>query len=151
MVPGLGNTGPGGCGPAKQGRFREASAPALGSPRVSLGCSLPRPQLAYRAGAPPPPTPEPSGQPASPLAVPTTPRARPPSTSKDGVPLQLVRPQLPSYVQPSASCPRSAPPGRKAPRHVRDIPAPSLGRAPGSLTPNPTSTSLEIATPIPAD
>lgn len=102
-------------------------------PGVSLGCSLPRQRLAYRAGAPPPPTPEPSGQPALPLVVPTTPRARPTSASKDGVPLQLVSPQLPSYVQPRASCPRSAPPGRKAPRHVRDIPAHSLGRAPAAL------------------
>lgn len=51
-VRGLGDTGPGGCGPARQGRFRAASAPALCSPRAALGCCLPRPHGSLTAQAP---------------------------------------------------------------------------------------------------
>lgn len=149
-VLGLGNTGPGGCGPARQGRFREASAPALGSPGVSLGCSLPRPRLAYRAGAPPPPTPEPSGLAVAPRRAHNPAREatqrqqgrRSPSASPSAATqfclAQSLRPSLRS------SRDKTAPP---RPQHPRPFPRPG----PRSLTPNPTSTSLEIATPTPGD
>lgn len=69
--------------PGKVGSARPAPQPFArhGPP---WGADSRDPRLAQRAGAPPPPTPEPSAPPASPLALPTTPRARPPGASKDG-------------------------------------------------------------------
>lgn len=133
MVRGLGSTGPGGCGLARQGRFRAASAPALGSSWATLGCWLPRP--AARKTRRRPSTSDSRALRTASVAPrsPHNPAREATGRQQGRRSPQLVRPQPPSYVQPRGSCARSNPPGRNAPHPVRDIPATSPGRAPAAL------------------
>lgn len=135
--------------PGKVGSARPAPQP-LARHGPPWGAASRDPRLARRAGAPPPPTPELSGQPESPPPAPQ--RRAPGHPAPARTAFASTSLSAATRLRPAPQPPGLAPlfPGETHPTtSATSPPLPQAG--PPQPYPDPTSTSLEIATPSPAD